>query len=198
MCQLTRNNSTPPTTQHHLRQQMATNRADKEFVFQNLENGISLFNAETLETKLLMDNSSFVSLNHFNVLFTLAASRDFLGCSALRGSSPGVRQFPLGFAAFARDNGQIKDRSLKAYVGTACWVGKRPLSQSSSDKNTLCQFFKRYSLVKRAGNGLELNIEAITVKYKLLMVFHDVFMNYIKREFLKPRTFAKLFCKLLM
>lgn len=63
--------NSPPTTQHQLLQQMATNRADKEFVFQNLENGISLFNAETLETKLLMDNSSFVSLNHFNVLFTL-------------------------------------------------------------------------------------------------------------------------------
>lgn len=28
----------------------------------------------------------------------------------------GVRQFPLDFAPFARDNGQIKDRSLKAYV----------------------------------------------------------------------------------
>lgn len=38
---------------------------DKEFIFQNLENGISLFNAETLETKLLMDNSSFVSQNEF-------------------------------------------------------------------------------------------------------------------------------------
>lgn len=34
---------------------------DKEFIFRNLENGISLFNADTLETKLLMDNSSFVS-----------------------------------------------------------------------------------------------------------------------------------------
>ena len=34
---------------------------DKEFIFRNLENGISLFNAETLETRLLMDNSSFVS-----------------------------------------------------------------------------------------------------------------------------------------
>ncbi|KAL7050442.1 hypothetical protein ACKWTF_004084 [Chironomus riparius] len=36
---------------------------DKEFIFRNLENGISLFNAETLETKLLMDNSSFRRLN---------------------------------------------------------------------------------------------------------------------------------------
>lgn len=39
--------------------------ADKEFIFKNLENGISLFNAETLETKLLMDNSSFVSQKRF-------------------------------------------------------------------------------------------------------------------------------------
>jgi hypothetical protein len=50
------------------------NDPDKEFIFQNLENGISLFNAETLETKLLMDNSSFVSQNHFNVAFTLLSS----------------------------------------------------------------------------------------------------------------------------
>lgn len=126
MCQPTRNNSTPPTTQHHSRQRMATNRADKEFVFQNLENGISLFNAETLETKLLMDNSSFVSLNHFNVLLRVTNFLSSL-CFA-RLFSRGVRQFPLGFASFARDNRKIKDRSLKAYAGAACWVGKRPLS----------------------------------------------------------------------
>lgn len=60
---------------------------DKEFIFKNLENGISLFNAETLETKLLMDNSSFVSQNRFilmsfalffaAVVFTSAASFTF-------------------------------------------------------------------------------------------------------------------------
>lgn len=73
---------------------MATNRADKEFVFQNLENGISLFNAETLETKLLMDNSSFVSPNHFNVLLRVTNFPSFA-------FSRGVRQFPLDFASFA-------------------------------------------------------------------------------------------------
>jgi hypothetical protein len=35
--------------------------SDKEFIFHDNENGISIFNAETLEVKLLMDNSSFVS-----------------------------------------------------------------------------------------------------------------------------------------
>lgn len=48
-----------------MRPQRQRKSTDKEFIFQNLENGISLFNAETLETKLLMDNSSFVSQNDF-------------------------------------------------------------------------------------------------------------------------------------
>lgn len=80
-----------------LAQQMATNRADKEFVFQNLENGISLFNAETLETKLLMDNSSFVSLNHFNVLLRVTnfLSRHLLCAVLLGGSAISARFCPV-------------------------------------------------------------------------------------------------------
>lgn len=64
-------------------QQSLINGADKEFIFQNLENGISLFNAESLETKLLMDNSSFVSQIYFNDALRLTTSLGLLAFKAL-------------------------------------------------------------------------------------------------------------------